>query len=68
MDTQTLIEIVKTRIEANNANPTGKSFFYELLKALEELEQYRSGAAQPCGGTSSYACTEDDCYTPLGKA
>ena len=68
MDTRTLINMVNTRIEANDGNPTSRSFFYEIIKALEELEQYRSGAVGTCGGTSSCACAEDSCYIPLGKA
>ena len=41
MDTNTLIAMVQTRMDAGDGNPTRKSFFYELIKALEELRTYR---------------------------
>jgi len=40
MDTSTLLEIINTRIRANDANPTKGTFLYELAKALERLQQY----------------------------
>lgn len=59
MDTRTLIDMVNTRIEANGDNPTSKSFFYEIIKALEELEQYRSADKQPVSGTQTALRDED---------
>lgn len=59
MDTRTLINMVNTRIEANDGNPTGKSFFYEIVKALEELERYRCGDRQPEDGAQQAPPDED---------
>ena len=42
MDAKTLIQIVETRMDCGDGNPTEKSFFYELIKALEELEIRRN--------------------------
>lgn len=43
MTTKTLIGIIETRIASSEGNPTSKSFFYELHKALERLDTYESG-------------------------
>lgn len=43
MTTKTLIGIIETRIASSEGNPTSKSFFYELHKALERLDAYESG-------------------------
>lgn len=40
LTTEALIEVIKTRIRAEDGNPTGKSFFYELVMALERLKEY----------------------------
>lgn len=43
MNTETLMEIVKNRIDINTndeKNPTTHSFLYELYKALERLKKY----------------------------
>lgn len=40
MDTNTLLEILSTRIEANDNNPTKGSLLYELVNALKRLKEY----------------------------
>lgn len=42
MSTETLMDILLTRIKSNDNNPTSGSFLYDLYKALEELKQYES--------------------------
>lgn len=48
MTTKTLIGIIETRIASSEGNPTSKSFFYELHKALERLDAYESGGENYC--------------------
>lgn len=40
MSTDLLIEIIKTRIEVSENNPTSKSLLYELNDALQRLKEY----------------------------
>ena len=42
MEAKALTEIIKTRMACGDGNPTEKSLFYEIIKALEELELRRS--------------------------
>lgn len=42
MDTNTLLEILSTRIKANDNNPTRGSLLYELVNALKKLKEYES--------------------------
>lgn len=44
MDTCVLIDIAKTRIAASEGNPTGRSFLYEVVKALERLQKFEEEA------------------------
>lgn len=41
MDINTLLEIVETRMQANEDNPTAKSFLHEIYKALQELKELK---------------------------
>lgn len=41
MDINTLLEIVETRLQVNEDNPTAQSFFYEIYKALQELKELK---------------------------
>lgn len=43
MSTETLMDILLTRIKSNGNNPTSGSFLYDLLIALGDLEQYEGG-------------------------
>lgn len=43
MEVSELIKIAKTRSECEDPrNVTSRSFFYELVKALEKLEEYEN--------------------------
>lgn len=44
MDTKTLLFILKTRMKANDNNPTKKHLLTEIIKALEKLEKYEQNA------------------------
>ena len=40
MSTDTLMEIIQTRIKANDKNPTSGSFLYDIYIALSQLKKY----------------------------
>lgn len=40
METKTLLFILKTRMKANDNNPTKRHLLSELIKAIEKLEKY----------------------------
>lgn len=40
MSTDTLMEIIQTRIKSNDNNPTSGSFLYDIYIALSQLKQY----------------------------
>lgn len=42
MSTETLMEIISTRIKSNDNNPTYGSLLIDLLIALENLKQYEN--------------------------
>lgn len=44
METKTLIFILKTRLKANDNNPTKSHLLKELIRALERLEKYEQNA------------------------
>ena len=41
MDTKTLKDIIATRIQAENGNPTGISFLYSIVQMVNELEELK---------------------------
>ena len=40
METEDLLNIINTRIQMNDNNPTKRSLLYELVIALERLKNY----------------------------
>lgn len=40
MSTDTLMEIIQTRMKANGNSPTSGSFLYDIYIALSQLKQY----------------------------
>lgn len=46
MDTKTLLEIIQTRIEANDNNPTKAHILRSINEALEKLYEYEQKDAE----------------------
>lgn len=46
MDTETLRNIISTRILASGGNPTSTSFFYSITQIINELEELRAENAK----------------------
>ena len=46
MNVDALLQIVQTRINSNDGNPTSKSFLYEIYAALEELKNLKENGGQ----------------------
>lgn len=45
MDTQSLIEILQTRMETNDNNPTKGSFLYEIYLKMQKLKRFEDNEA-----------------------